>query len=154
MAVGVGDVAPDFTLPGVFGETEADYTLSSYRGDPVVLVFYPGDSSPVCTRQLNSYNDNLDQFADTGATILSVSPQSVESHIKFSCKQGGFEFPMLADTDKSVGSSYGILGPLGLYRRSIFVIDAAGTIAYAHRAITGATYRSANDLVAVLKAME
>src|SRR5581483_11550912 len=110
---GVGDPAPDFTLPGTGG---TDFTLSSYRGRRVVLVFYPGDNTPVCTNQLNTYTKEIGQFEGLEAQILAISPQGVESHEKFSCKQGGFGFPLLADTDKKVGGLYGVLGPIGFYR--------------------------------------
>ena len=116
----VGDQAPDFELPGTEGR---NYSLSEYRGQPVVLVFYPGDNTPVCTRQLNEYTSDIDKFAEVGAQVLAISPQSVESHEGFSCKQGGFGFPLLADEDKAVGIAYGIIGPVGFYRRSVFVID-------------------------------
>ena len=147
--VAVGDEAPDFTLPGT-GEG-SPYTLSALRGQPVVLVFYPGDNTAVCTTQLNSYSKDIDQFEGLGAQVLAVSPQSVDSHEQFSCKQGGFKFPLLADVDKKVGEAYGILGPLGFYKRSVFVIDAAGVIRYAHRAMAGLTYRPTEELVAALE---
>jgi len=118
----------------------------------VVLVFYPGDSTPVCTRQLNAYTEDIDSFTQAGAQVLAVSPQSVASHDDFSCKQGGFAFPLLADTDKAVGEAYGILGPLGFYRRSAFVIDGDGIVRYAHRAVAGLTFRSTDELVAAVKA--
>ena len=86
--------------------------------------------------------------------MLAVSPQSVQSHDDFSCKQGGFAFPLLADTDKAVGEAYGILGPLGFYRRSAFVIDAEGIVRYAHRAVAGLTFRSTDELVAAVKARQ
>jgi peroxiredoxin Q/BCP len=87
-----------------------------------------------------------------GAQVLAISPQSVQSHDDFSCKQGGFGFPLLADTDKSVGDAYGIRGPLGFYRRSVFVVDAEGVIRYAHRAVAGLTFRSSRELVEAVKA--
>ena len=101
----------------------------------------------MCTRQLNSYTEDIDSFTDAGAQVLAISPQSVTSHDDFSCKQGGFAFPLLADTDKAVGEAYGILGPLGFYRRSAFVIDAEGVVRYAHRAVAGLTFRSTEELV-------
>ena len=146
MSVGVGDPAPDFTLPGISGDERRDHTLSEYAGRPVVLVFYPGDNTPVCTRQLNAYNDDLGRFDALGAQLLAVSPQDVDSHEGFSTKQGGFAFPMLADTTKEVGRAYGIVGALGFYRRSVFVVDGDGIIRYAHRAMVGATFRSADEL--------
>ena len=154
MAAEVGGPAPDFRLPGS-DNTDAgrrDYTLSEYRGQPVVLVFYPGDSTPVCTRQLNSYTEDIDSFTAAGAQVLAISPQSVASHEDFSCRQGGFAFPLLADTEKAVGEAYGILGPLGFYRRSAFVVDASGTIRYAHRAVAGISFRSTEELVAAVQA--
>jgi len=143
----VGDKAPDFTLAGTGAKT---YTLSEFLGQPVVLVFYPGDDTPVCTKQLNSYNDDLLQFENVGAQVLAVSAQDMASHEKFSSKYG-FQFPLLADTDKSVASAYGILGPLGFPRRSVFVIDREGVIRYAHRSIAGLSFKSTDELVNAVK---
>ena len=149
MAVAVGDEAPDFTLAGT---DSREYTLSSYRGHHVVLVFYPGDNSPVCTRQLNSYTRDHEQFDGLNAQVLGLSPQGVESHEKFSERQGGFAFPLLADDDKSVGRLYGVLGPLGFYRRSVFVVDPAGRVIYAHRSATSMTFKPSPELVRAIKA--
>jgi thioredoxin-dependent peroxiredoxin len=148
--IGVGDRAPEFTLPGTGGR---EYTLAEYRGTPVVLVFYPGDDTPVCTKQLNAYNDGLDQFTDLGAQVLAISAQDVDSHDRFSSKQGGFAFPLLADTDKAVAALYGTLGPIGFPRRSVFIVDADGVVRYAHRAIAGLTYRPVSELVTVLETL-
>jgi peroxiredoxin Q/BCP len=148
MPVRVGDAAPDFSLPGTGDRT---YTLKEYRGQPVVLVFYPGDNTPVCTQQLNTYTSDIDKFAEVGAQVLAISPQSVESHEGFSCKQGGFGFPLLADEDKAVGTAYGIIGPVGFYRRSVFVIDAEGVIRYAHRAVGGLTFRRTDELITAVR---
>jgi thioredoxin-dependent peroxiredoxin len=149
MTVKVGDTAPDFTLPGTDGGPDGhrDYTLSDRRGEVVVLVFYPGDNTPVCTRQLSTYTDEIDQFRDVDATLLAISPQSVESHDGFMVDQGGFAFPLLADVDKAVGRSYGILGPVGFYRRSVFVVDAKGELRYAHRAVAGLSFRPTSEIV-------
>lgn len=148
MAISIGDLAPDFTLPGTGGR---DYTLSSYRGQPVVLVFYPGDDTPVCTKQLNSYNNELSAFDTVGAQVLAISAQDVSSHEEFSSKHG-FQFPLLADTDKTVAGLFGTVGPLGYPRRSVFVIDAQGIIRYAHKAIAGLTFRPVEELVAAVEA--
>ena len=145
----VGDQAPDFTLPGTGGR---DYTLSEHRGQPVVIVFYPGDNTPVCTVQLNQYTEDIGRFRDVGAQVLAISPQDVASHEAFAEDQGGFAFPLLADVDKEVGEAYGILGPVGFYRRSVFVVDAEGTVRYAHRATAGLTYRPVAELVEAVRA--
>ena len=154
--VGVGDAAPDFTLPGTDGSAEGhrDYTLSDYRGEVVVLVIYPGVNRPVCTRQLNTYSAEVAEFESLDTRSLAISPQSVESHDGFSDAQGGFAFPLLADAGKEVGERYGILGPLGFYRRSVFVVDAGGVLRYCHRAVAGLSFRPTAELVdAVRKAM-
>lgn len=145
--VKVGDMAPDFTLPS----TEGEVTLSAQRGKPVLLVFYPGDDTPVCTVQLNEYNDSLDQFDGLGATVWAISPQSVESHRRFSEAQGGFGFPMLADESKTVFQAYGCLGPLGFPRRSVFVVGPDGRVTYAHRTVAGLSYRPVDELAAAVR---
>jgi peroxiredoxin Q/BCP len=146
VSISVGDRAPQFTLPGNGGRT---VSLSDYAGSPVVLVFYPGDDTPVCTKQLNSYNDDLAQFEAVDATVLGISAQTVDSHDKFAGKHG-FKFPLLADTDKAVAGEYGTLGPLGFPRRSVFIVDGDGIVRYAHRAIAGLTYRPVSELIDVL----
>jgi thioredoxin-dependent peroxiredoxin len=151
--VEVGEPAPDFTLPGTDGTAEGhrDHTLSGYRGRPVVLVFYPGDNTPVCTRQLNAYTADIAEFESLDAQVLAISPQSVESHDGFAADQGGFGFPLLADVDKAVGRAYGILGPVGFYRRSIFVVDGEGVLRHVHRAVAGLWFRPTAELVAAVR---
>ena len=148
MALAPGDLAPDFTLPGTGGR---DYSLSEYAGTPVVVVFYPGDDTAVCTKQLTSYSNELSAFEGVGAQVLAISAQDVESHEKFAAKHG-FKFPLLADTDKAVATKYGTVGPLGFPRRSVFVVDGKGVIRYAHRAIAGLTYRPVEELVEAVRA--
>ncbi len=146
MSLSVGDAAPAFTLSSTGGTT---VSLADFKGRPVVLVFYPGDDTPVCTKQLNSYNDELAEFEKLDAQVLGISAQGVDSHEKFSGKHG-FRFPLLADTDKAVAGAYGTLGPIGFPRRSVFIIDGDGVVRYAHRAIAGLTYRPVSELVEVL----
>ncbi len=150
MSIAVGDRAPAFTLPSTGG---TPVSLSDFAGRPVVLVFYPGDDTPVCTKQLNSYNDDLAQFEALDAQVLGISAQSVESHEKFSGKHG-FKFPLLADTDKAVAGAYGTLGPIGFPRRSVFIVDGEGVVRYAHRAIAGLTFRPVSELVEVLTSLQ
>lgn len=149
MSLGIGDRAPDFTLPATGGGA---VSLGDFSGRPVVLVFYPGDDTPVCTKQLNSYNDDLAQFADLDAQVLGISAQGLESHERFAAKHG-FGFPLLSDPDKVVAAAYGTLGPIGFPRRSVFIVDAAGVVRYAHRAIAGLTFRPVSELVEVLRSL-
>ena len=148
MTLAIGSKAPEFTLPGT---GDKRYSLTDYAGKTVVLVFYPGDDTPVCTKQLNSYNNDLGEFEQLDAQVLAVSAQDVSSHDKFSEKHG-FKFPLLADTDKAVAGLYGTLGPLGFPRRSVFIIDGKGIVRYAHRAIAGLTFRPVAELVEAVKA--
>ena len=144
MGLSVGDTAPGFTLPGTGGR---DYTLSDYRGAPVVLVFYPGDGSAVCTMQLSNYSHDIERFQEVGAAVLAISPQDVDSHEQFSADNGGFAFPLLADTDKRVAKLYDVPGPIGFYRRSVFVIDGEGVVRYLHRSLAGTSFRSVDELI-------
>jgi peroxiredoxin Q/BCP len=146
--VNVGDVAPEFRLPGTGGR---EYALSDYRGRVVVLVFYPGDDTPVCTRQLVCYSNELAQFAELDAQVLAVSTQDVASHEAFAAKHR-LTMPLLADVDKNIHRSYGVLGVLDLPRRSVFVIDAGGVVRYAHRAVVGVTFRPVDELTAAVRA--
>jgi len=156
MTIAVGTAAPDFSLPGTDG-TGSDighraYSLSEFDGMVRVLVFYPADSSPVCTVQLNTYTQDIAQFDDVGAQVLAISPQSVAAHDRFAAGEGGFAFPLLADVDHIAAEAYGVLGPMGFYRRSVFVIDAAGIVRYAHRSTAGLTFRPTEELLAAVQA--
>lgn len=156
MVVQVGADAPGFSIEGTDGTDGGRriYSLGEYLGDPVVLVFYPADASPVCTRQLNTYSSEIGQFAELGAHVLALSPQSIESHASFAAEQGGFAFPLLADVDKAVGEAYGVLGPVGFYRRCVFVIDREAVVRYAHRSVAGLTFRPTSEIVDALRRLD
>jgi peroxiredoxin Q/BCP len=142
-----------FTLPGTPpGGGVRDYSLSDFAGKPVVIAFYPGDDTAVCTKQLNDYNDGFGAFNELDAQVLGISPQDLDSHERFSTKYG-FKFPLLADVDKRVARQYGTLGPIGFPRRSVFIVDGTGTIRYAHRAIAGLTFRPTSELVGALQTL-
>jgi thioredoxin-dependent peroxiredoxin len=151
-----GREAPDFTLPGVLitGEDaeQADYTLSSQRGHPIVLAFYPGDNTSVCTRQLCSYTSGLESFAGFGAAVWAISPQGLASHEQFARKYS-LAFPLLADEGLKVSREYGItLGGAGL-RRSVFVIDADGILRWKHVTLVGLTFPTTETISAQLAAL-
>jgi thioredoxin-dependent peroxiredoxin len=148
-----GDLAPEFALPGTDGTPDGHrtYRLSELRSQPIVLVFYPGDDTPVCTEQLTTYTQDIGRFRQLDAQVLAISPQSVDSHDRFATKVGGFAFPLLADQDKSVGDAYGVVGPLGFYRRSVFVIDPYGVIAWLHRSVGGASFQPTEDLLTAVE---
>jgi thioredoxin-dependent peroxiredoxin len=141
----VGQAAPDFTLPGVAladGQAiRSEYSLSAMRGAPVVLAFYPGDDTFVCTRQLCSYTAGLESFAGVGATVWGISPQDVDSHEQFARKRE-LGFPLLADVDLAVTREYGIGLGSGALRRSVFIVDGAGVVRWKHVTLVGLTFPS------------
>ncbi len=146
---GVGDVAPDFTLPS----TEGEITLSDRLKDrAVLLVFYPGDDTAVCTRQLCDYRDNLSAFSDLGADVLALNPQSLSSHERFAEKHG-LSFPLLADEDKSVCRSYGALGLLGMAKRALVLVGRDGRVVWKKTDLP-IFHRSAQELQEILRDLE
>lgn len=127
----VGDEAPDFTLKDQHGK---EHTLSKYRGNRVLLYFYPKDNTPGCTAEACEMRDNIMNFEASNIQVLGVSTDSVSSHKKFSEKYD-LPFPILADEKKEVVRAYGVWGPRqfmgqayeGIARTS-FLIDPEGKI--------------------------
>lgn len=123
----VGAVAPDFSLKDTQG---AEWQLSAQRGRVVVLLFYPGDETPVCTKQLCSVRDNWESYAATGAQVVGISTDSVESHQKFT-EHHNLPLRLLADSDGKVNKAYNASSWLpGRAARAVFVIDAEGIVRY------------------------
>lgn len=120
----VGDQAPDFTLPSSTGEV----SLSKLLGKgAVLLVFYPGDDTPVCTKQLCNYRDNLGVFGEMGVQVVAINPQSVESHRGFADKHK-LPFAVVADSGGKVCRQYGALNFLGMAKRALVLIGKDGRI--------------------------
>jgi thioredoxin-dependent peroxiredoxin len=140
--IDVGDTAPEFALAGTGGRT---YRLSEYRGRWVILAFYPGDFTLVCTRQFCSYRDGDDRLDELGVEVLGISPQSVDSHDRFTAKHD-LTVPLLADEDREVIRAYGVGAPGGLVRRSIFIVDPEGIVRYRHIAWLGLHYKDIGAL--------
>ena len=146
-----GDPAPDFTLTSDRGEA---VTLSSLRGKPVVLYFYPKDDTPGCTTQACGIRDAYGEFERAGAIVLGVSPDDESSHVEFRNKYE-LPFTLLADEDHAVAEQYGVWGEkkymgksyMGI-NRSTFVIDADGNVKKAMRDVKPATH--ADDVLAAL----
>jgi len=152
VTIQVGDPAPDFTLPGVEGTTRRDYTLSSYRGQKVVLAFYPGDFTPGCTKQMCSYRDNFEDFSGVDAVVLGISPQDVDSHERWIADKH-LPFPLLADVDKKVIEAYDISAPLIGVRRSVFLIDTAGIVRWRLTGTVRAIFKKPEELAREIAAM-
>jgi peroxiredoxin Q/BCP len=122
---GPGSPAPDFELPDQEGRP---WRLSYQRGRVVVLLFYPGDETPVCTRQLCSVRDRWEDYAETGAEVVGISTDSVESHRKFAANRG-LPLRLLSDASGEVARSYGASSWLpGRAARAVVVIDAGGIV--------------------------
>ena len=126
-----GQPAPDFTLSDQDGN---DVSLSDFAGRTVVLYFYPKADTPGCTTQACSIRDRGSEYADAGATVLGVSPDSVKAVKKFHDKQS-LDFTLLADTDHAIAEQYGVWGEKSMYGktywgalRATFVIDEQGVV--------------------------
>jgi peroxiredoxin Q/BCP len=141
----VGDRAPEFELDGTGTTGTQTFRLADLRGNGVILAFYPGDFTPVCTRQFCSYRDDGDRLEALGVPLVGISPQSVESHERFA-EQHGLTVPLLSDPGKKVARSYGVLGPAGFIRRSVFLVDGEGVVRYRHVALFGLRYQDVGDL--------
>lgn len=153
----IGRSVEDFTLPGgvlhdgVF--ERRDFALREQLGRPLVLAFYPGDDTSVCTKQLCSYSSGLETFTDCGADVWAISPQSVDSHESFARKYE-LRMPLLADTERSVARAFGVAAPgIGL-RRAVFLIAADGTLHWKHVALFGATFQSKETLARHLASLQ
>jgi thioredoxin-dependent peroxiredoxin len=145
----IGEDAPTFNLQGTGGKS---YSLEDYRGTGLIIAFYPGDFTPVCTKQFCSYRDDGDRIEGLGVPMVGISPQSVESHEKF-VRKHHLNVPLLADTDKSVAKAYKVVGPGGFIRRAVFLVDGDLKVRYRDVALLGLTFRDVDDLaeaVAVL----
>jgi thioredoxin-dependent peroxiredoxin len=141
----VGDAAPDFELEG----TDGRFHLSEYRGRRVVLLFYPGDETPVCTKQFCSYRDRAEDMSALDAVVVGISGQDVESHRDF-VTHHGLTVPLLADPDKAVARMFGVTRPLLGTQRATFVLDADGVVAWCKIHALGLDYVGVDELAAVL----
>jgi thioredoxin-dependent peroxiredoxin len=141
--------APDFALPDGDGK---QWRLSDHRGQVVVLLFYPGDETPICTRQMCSVRDRWDDYVATGAEVIGISTDSVESHRKFADHH---ELPLrlLSDADGAVSKLYGARSLIpGKVARSVFVIDANGIVRHSDIRPLGLFKPKDDETIAAVKA--
>ncbi len=143
----VGEPAPDFELDG----TDGRFKLSEHRGERVILCFYPGDNTMVCTKQFCSYRDRAGDFAALDATVVGISAQDLASHEAFAAKQA-LNVPLLADVDGTVAKLYSAHGRLGT-KRAVIVIDEGGIVRHRHDHLLGLDYQSVDDLKTALEAI-
>ncbi len=126
-----GKAAPDFSLPDQEGKM---HSLADYRGQWVVLYFYPKDDTPGCTRQACAIRDSLPDFAKISAAVLGVSVDSVLSHKKFAEKYH-LPFTLLADENKTVVNQYGAMNMLGKAQRTSFLVNPDGVVVKVYESV-------------------
>ena len=122
----VGDQAPEFELQSTRGAVRLSEKLAS---GAVLLVFYPGDGTPVCTKQLCDYRDNLGVFSKLGVQVLAINPEPLSSHEKFA-QAFDLPFPLLSDPERKVCDVYAASGLFGMTKRSLFLIRSDGEVLY------------------------
>jgi thioredoxin-dependent peroxiredoxin len=144
----VGDIAPDFTLEG----TDGTFKLSDQRGRRVVLLFYPGDFTPVCTKQFCSYADRSEDMSQLDAVVVGISAQPVERHQEFK-EMNNIPVPLLADVDRAVAKSYGLSQPILGTRRAVVIVDEDGRIGYRHVHTLGLDFQTVDELREALDAL-
>ena len=138
----VGDQAPDFELEGTHGT----FKLSDHRGEKVLLLFYPGDETTVCTKQFCSYRDNAESFGALGVTAVGISGKDLESKRQFT-DNNDLNVPLLADPDFEVAKSYDAYSGLAKSaKRSAIIIDEQGRVAHRHDHAMGLDFQTVADL--------
>jgi thioredoxin-dependent peroxiredoxin len=137
----VGERAPDFELEG----TDGTFRLSDHRGERVILLFYPGDNTPVCTRQFCSYRDRAEDVDALDAVVVGISSQDLESHEEFQARHG-LNVPLLADVDHEVAKAYGAHAALRGTRRAVVIVDEEGVVRHRHDHTLGLDYQSVDDI--------
>jgi peroxiredoxin Q/BCP len=137
----VGDAAPDFELEGTTGP----FRLSDHAGERVILLFYPGDNTPVCTRQFCSYAERAEEVDGLGAIVVGISSQDLDSHEEFVAKHG-LNVPLLADTSGKVATLYGAHARFIGTRRAVVIVDEKGIVQHRHDHMLGLDYQTVDEL--------
>jgi thioredoxin-dependent peroxiredoxin len=138
----VGDEAPDFELEGTHGT----FRLSEHRGERVMLLFYPGDETTVCTKQFCSYRDNAEAFGALGVTAVGISGKDVDSKKSFA-EGHSLNVPLLADPDLAVAKAYDAYSGLArTTKRAVVIVDEEGRVAHRHDHALGLDFQTVADL--------
>jgi peroxiredoxin Q/BCP len=147
--ISLNDRAPDFELEDDNGGV---FRLSDLAGQRVLLVFYPGDNTPVCTAQLCDYRDGIEAFANLGVTIVGISSDDTDSHRKFRDRHR-LPFILLSDTDYTVAKQYGCKGALGI-KRAVFLLDEQGIVRHQHIETLSLFRRKADELLEIIGTLD
>ncbi len=145
----VGDEAPDFELEG----TDGRFRLSEHLGEKVLLLFYPGDETTVCTKQFCSYRDNAEAFGALGVTAVGISGRDVDSKLSFQDNHQ-LNVPLLADPDGTVSELYDAYAKrLKVSKRAVVIIDEDGKVAHRHDHALGLDFQTVADLKETLDSL-
>jgi len=144
-----GQKAPEFELEDEQGRT---FRLADHAGKWLLLVFYPGDETPVCTRQLCEYRDGIEEFSDLGVEVVGISRDDAESHRRFKQKRD-LPFTLLSDLDLSVAERFGCRGLMGM-KRGVFLLDPDQVCRYAHVESVALFRRSREELIEAIRAVQ
>ena len=148
MTIEPGQQAPDFELSDQDGNR---YALSERQGRRLLLVFYPGDDTPVCTAQLCDYRDGMDAFTDLGVDVVGISADDADSHRAFRDKHD-LPFPLLTDPDLAVAQAYGCKGLMGM-KRGVFLLDETHRVRYRHVESVAVFRRKRKELIEAIRAL-
>jgi thioredoxin-dependent peroxiredoxin len=146
MVAQLNENAPDFKLQDADGQS---FRLSDRRGQRLLLVFYPGDDTPVCTRQLCDYRDGIESFRDLGVEVIGISADDAESHRRFRDKHQ-LPFVLLSDPDLKVAEQYGCKALIGM-KRGVFLLDEEQTIRYRHVETVAVFRRRREELIEAIE---
>jgi|CXWL01.1.fsa_nt_gi peroxiredoxin Q/BCP len=146
--IAIGDPAPEIQLEA---DDLSQFKLSDRRGQRTLLVFYPGDETPVCTAQLCEYRDGFDDYRELGVDVVGISKDSIASHQDFKRKRF-LPFTLLSDPKLVAAKAYGSSGILGM-KRSVFLVDEEGVIRYAHIEALALFKRSHEELIEAIRAL-
>lgn len=149
MSLQLNEKAPDFTLKDADNEP---FKLSDHAGEKLLLVFYPGDDTPVCTRQLCDYRDGIEEFTDLGVKVVGISPDDAESHRRFRDRHK-LPFILLSDADLKVAEQFGCRAIVGI-KRGVFLLDEAQVVRYRHVEAVALFRRRRDELIDVIKNLE
>ncbi len=144
--ISVGDKAPDIALEA---DDHSTFRLSEKLGQRILLVFYPGDETPVCTAQLCEYRDGVDDYRELGVEVVGISKDSIESHQKFK-KKRLLPFTLLSDPKLVAAKAFGATGMLGM-KRAVFLVDEAGILRYVHIEAIALFKRSHEELIEAVR---
>ncbi len=149
MTLTIGDPAPQFALSDENGQM---FELEQQLGSRLLLVFYPGDNTPVCTKQLCDYRDGIDAFQGLDVKVVGISSDDAESHLSFKSKHK-LPFTLLTDSDLQVAADYGCKSILGM-RRGLFLLDKAGIIQYQHVESLALFRRQRDEVLAAIRGLD